>query len=69
VSSAARLHGDDRLPRAGQCRRHTHARSRTPFARLGAPTDVAGAVAFLATDDALYISGTNLLVDGGWMAY
>jgi NAD(P)-dependent dehydrogenase (short-subunit alcohol dehydrogenase family) len=30
---------------------------------------VAGAVAFLAADDAHYISGTNLLVDGGWMAY
>jgi NAD(P)-dependent dehydrogenase (short-subunit alcohol dehydrogenase family) len=46
-----------------------YARSRTPFARLGRPDDVAGAVAFLASDDALYVSGTNLLVDGGWMAY
>jgi glucose 1-dehydrogenase len=43
--------------------------SRTPFPRLGRPADVAGAVAFLASDDALYVSGTNLLVDGGWMAY
>jgi glucose 1-dehydrogenase len=46
-----------------------YARSRTPFPRLGRPDDVAGAAAFLASDDALYISGTNLLVDGGWMAY
>lgn len=46
-----------------------YARSRTPFPRLGRPEDVAGAVAFLASDDSLYISGTNLLVDGGWMAY
>lgn len=46
-----------------------YAQSRTPFSRLGRPDDVAGAVAFLASDDALYISGTNLLVDGGWMAY
>jgi glucose 1-dehydrogenase len=46
-----------------------YAKSRTPFPRLGRPADVAGAVAFLASDDALYISGTNLLVDGGWMAY
>ena len=46
-----------------------YSRSRTPFSRLGRPDDVAGAAAFLASDDALYISGTNLLVDGGWMAY
>jgi NAD(P)-dependent dehydrogenase (short-subunit alcohol dehydrogenase family) len=46
-----------------------YAKSRTPFFRLGRPDDVAGAVSFLASDDSLYISGTNLLVDGGWMAY
>jgi NAD(P)-dependent dehydrogenase (short-subunit alcohol dehydrogenase family) len=46
-----------------------YAWSRTPFSRLGRPSDVAAAAAFLASDDALYISGTNLLVDGGWMAY
>jgi NAD(P)-dependent dehydrogenase (short-subunit alcohol dehydrogenase family) len=46
-----------------------YAQSRTPFSRLGRPEDVAGAVTFLASDDSLYISGTNLLVDGGWMAY
>jgi NAD(P)-dependent dehydrogenase (short-subunit alcohol dehydrogenase family) len=43
--------------------------SRTPFARLGQPPDVASAVSFLASDQATYISGINLLVDGGWMAY
>jgi glucose 1-dehydrogenase len=46
-----------------------YVRSRTPFGRLGEPRDVAGAVAFLASDDATYISGVNLMVDGGWMAY
>jgi glucose 1-dehydrogenase len=46
-----------------------YVRSRTPFARLGEPDDVAGAVSFLASDQASYISGVNLLVDGGWMAY
>lgn len=46
-----------------------YSHSRTPFFRLGRPIDVAAAAAFLASDDALYISGTNLLVDGGWMAY
>jgi glucose 1-dehydrogenase len=43
--------------------------SRTPFARFGEPRDVAAAVAFLASDDATYISGATLMVDGGWMAY
>jgi glucose 1-dehydrogenase len=43
--------------------------SRTPFARLGQPSDVASAVSFLASDQATYISGINLLIDGGWMAY
>ena len=36
-----------------------------PAGRLGEPTDVAGAVAFLASDDARYITGATLVVDGG----
>jgi NAD(P)-dependent dehydrogenase (short-subunit alcohol dehydrogenase family) len=56
-------------PEQADPERTAYAEARTPFSRLGRPTDVAGAVAFLASDDSLYVSGTNLLVDGGWMAY
>ncbi len=36
-----------------------------PMARLGQPGDVAGVAAFLASDDASYITGTTIVVDGG----
>jgi len=36
-----------------------------PAGRLGRPRDVAGVVAFLASPDADYITGTTLVVDGG----
>ena len=39
--------------------------SNIPLRRLGKPADVAGAVAFLASDDADYITGTTIFVDGG----
>jgi NAD(P)-dependent dehydrogenase (short-subunit alcohol dehydrogenase family) len=36
-----------------------------PVGRLGEPSDIAAAVAFLASDEAGYVTGTNLVVDGG----
>jgi NAD(P)-dependent dehydrogenase (short-subunit alcohol dehydrogenase family) len=39
-----------------------------PLGRVGYPEDVAGAVAFLASDDAAYITGQSLYVDGGMLA-
>ena len=45
-----------------------YSHSRTPWPRLGRPGDVANAVLFLASDECSYITGENLMVDGGWMA-
>ena len=39
--------------------------SRTPLGRLGEPKEVASAVAFLASDEASYITGQSIYVDGG----
>lgn len=45
-----------------------NARRRTPWPRLGQPQDIANAAVFLASDWATYITGSNLVVDGGWLA-
>ena len=42
---------------------------RTPLARLGTSEDVANAAAFLLSDLSSYVTGTNMPVDGGWLAY
>lgn len=42
--------------------------SKVPLGRVGQPRDVANAALFLASDEASYITGTTLYVDGGWLA-
>ncbi len=39
---------------------------KVPLRRLGTPGDISPAIAFLLSDDSAYITGHNLVVDGGW---
>lgn len=42
--------------------------ARQPMGRLGTPEEVAAAALYLASDDAAFITGTGLVLDGGWTA-
>lgn len=42
---------------------------KTPLDRRGLPEEIGGAAAFLASDDASFVQGTTLIVDGGFLSY
>ena len=41
---------------------------KVPMGRMGSPSDIAPVVEFLVSDGARYITGQNIIVDGGWTA-
>ena len=42
-----------------------HMEAKTPLARIGTPEDIADVVVFLCSDGARFVTGQNLVVDGG----
>jgi NAD(P)-dependent dehydrogenase (short-subunit alcohol dehydrogenase family) len=43
-------------------------RARQPVGRLGRPEEVASAIRYLASDEAAFVTGSLLTIDGGWTA-
>lgn len=48
---------------------HKNLCTKTPMKRIGNPEEVAAAVHFLLSDEASYVNGANIPVDGGWTAW
>src|SRR5262249_47989048 len=55
------LMGEERYPDLVK-----HAASKAALDRAGHPVEVAAVAGFLASDDASYVTGTYIVVDGGW---
>ncbi len=59
---------DNTAPLRADERRSAEILARIPAGRWGAPSDVQGAVVFLASPASDYVTGHTLAVDGGWLA-
>lgn len=52
--------------RKDEVRQHLHARQ--PVGRMGTPDEIAAAAVYLAADEAAFVTGSPLVIDGGWTA-
>lgn len=48
--------------------RQTRMEDKTPLRRLGTPADIANAVSWLLSEDSSFVTGVDLVIDGGWRA-
>ncbi len=48
---------------------YQYVRNQTPMNRVAQPEEIAGPAAFLVSDDASYITGVNIPIDGGWTTH
>ena len=42
--------------------------ARQPIGRMGRPDEIANAALYLASDEASFVTGSTLVIDGGWTA-
>jgi meso-butanediol dehydrogenase / (S,S)-butanediol dehydrogenase / diacetyl reductase len=55
-------------PDGGKSPMATWIEAMTPMGRVGTAEEVANLIAFLASDEASYLTGAEVVVDGGWTA-